>query len=302
MISKLNIGLFISIFIIICLIIYFPTYQPFSPFNNAWDGFSLLYKNSSGIVDNPSQLSKINGILILPVQIKPNNLNLYYLNSFLNRGGTLIIVGNGSNVNYLLNGIGSSIYTYNYTVLDNVFNYNSPLFPLAIFNSSKIVLFSTSYLKNGNTLANTSFFSYIKLKNNVTYGPFSVISEQSIGKGEVIVISDQYFFTNYLIRINNHNNIELLKLKKYYIATFLLPQLPQYKMKLLILNISEIFNYPYVQVLIFALLFLISSIIYNIYPSSKEINYPKIADLIREHPDWDEKILRKILEERNNEA
>ena len=303
MINKVNIGLLAFIFLMISLIAYLPSYQPFSPFNPGWDGLSSIYKNSSGIVSNPSQLKNLEGCLVIPQpETMPNKQEIRYMKGFLERGNTIFIAGKGPIVNSMLRGLGSSIYTYNATVLDRVFHYRSKLFPIAFTsNSTKIVLFSTSYLENGVALANTSFLSYVN-DSGVKYGPFSVASQQRIGKGKIIVVSDSYFLTNYLMRFKgNLAFFKGLADGRYYLATFLLPQSPQYRAKLFILKVSRLFALPYVQVLVIAALFLVSALIYGVQETAK-LNYPEITEMLREHPDWDESIIKRIIEEKKGET
>jgi hypothetical protein len=288
------------------LISYLPNYQPFSPFNNAWDGISFLYKNSLGLITSSSNLNFNGAIIIINPENIPTNTDIKNLKEFLNKGNEVIITGYGNNVNYLIKSLGGNITTYNNTIYDDVFNYKSNSFIIALSNGSKLILFYTSYLKNGYPLANTSFFSYIKNSSGNSYGPFVVASYETINNGKLIVIADPYFFTNYIIDLGNNYNffLNLTNGKRYYIATFLQKETPYLYLKEKITLLSSFISQTYMQFIIISSLFVVSLIFYNISEVSRDkVNISTdINKIMKEHPDWDIEIVKKILEEKNNEA
>ena len=305
MISKINIGLIMFIFVMLILISYFPNTQPFSPFNNGWNGISSLYKNSSGLITSSSMLN-FNGVLVIVNPEKmPTNKDIQNLNNFLKNGNEIIIFGDGNLVNGLIKLLGGNIITNNEIVYDDIFNYKSNIFPLALTNNKeKLVLFYTSYLNNGTPIANTSFFSYIKNGSNLIYGPFTVSSEEYINKGKIIVISDPYFILNYVFNLGNNQKFffNLTNGEKYYIATFLQNETPYLFLKIQINNLSKFISQLYMQIILLSTFFIASIFVYSLKEEAKVNNSYNINKIMKEHPDWDKNLINEILEEKNNES
>jgi hypothetical protein len=303
-ISRFNIGLIAFLFIMLITINCMPDFQMLSPYNPNWDGISLLYKNSSGLITSSSSLNFNGVLLIINPEKMPSNTDIKNLKVFLNNGNEIIISGYGNYVNYLIRSLGGNITTYNSTVYDDVISYKSNVLPIALLNGSKLIFFYTSYLKNGYPLANTSFFSYIKNGSHDIYGPFVAVSKEKINKGELIVIADPYFFTNYVITLGDNYNffLNLTNGKKYYIGTFLQKMTPYQYFKEKLVLISNFISQTYMQLILIPSLFILSFIFYNMKREEKVNKLVDLNKIMKEHPDWDIEIVKKILEEKNNEA
>ncbi|MGC8573828.1 MAG: hypothetical protein ACP5L0_07550, partial [Caldisphaera sp.] len=136
------------------------------------------------------------------------------------------------------------------------------------------------------------------------YGPFVAVSKEKINKGELIVIADPYFFTNYVITLGDNYNffLNLTNGKKYYIGTFLQKMTPYQYFKEKLVLISNFISQTYMQLILIPSLFILSFIFYNMKREEKVNKLVDLNKIMKEHPDWDIEIVKKILEEKNNEA
>ena len=207
----------IALVIILTIVVwFFPSNEDFRTENPFWNGTRDISSSYpalplESLSDLPSSPQGTTLILIPYLDFIPAELET--LNSFVTKGGTLILADDYGYGNQILEYLGLKARFSRQTLLDPLVNYKNKNFP-RIFrlkpgsltsNVESLVFNHATCLGNvetGNTLALSSLFSFLDLNGNQTRdtdeptGPLPVISQHNLGSGQIVLISDPSIFIN----------------------------------------------------------------------------------------------------------
>ncbi len=185
---------------------------PFSPFNNAWDGYSKAVE----CLKPSTSLRQFNAVVLI-VEEEPSSGLVNELRRFLEGGGLLVVAGNrGVYVNALLRGLGVNASLGESVITDDFVNVNNnPRLPLALVvnhtypftNITVIALDDAVPLNPGNLTVVAETLSSSMAGG--FRGPFPVIAMGKAYNGVIIVASSPAILMNTLL--NFTGNGELLK-------------------------------------------------------------------------------------------
>jgi len=219
----------LTIALVILLIItiwFFPSNEDFRVENPFWNGtrdVSASYPALplQSLADLPPSPQGATLILIPYLNCTPAELG--QLNSFVNRGGTLVLADDYGHGNQILEYLGLRVRFSGQTLLDPLVNYKNKQFPKIIHlkpsplthNTQSLVFNHATSLANvatANTLALSSSFSFLDLNGNRIWeegeptGPLPVISHHSLGSGQVILVADPSLFINSMETIEGNDS------------------------------------------------------------------------------------------------
>jgi hypothetical protein len=294
---------------ILYIINYLPSVQVFGDINPYWNGLSLLKSKLNAIrLTTYSSLPTFGQdfVLIIIGPQKPfYEEEIDNIERFLNNGGLLILADNFGSGNQLLNGLGLDARFGNQTVNDPVFNFGNSLILRgfsSIQNLKNLSLYYSTYLildSKHDLIASTSVFSYIKINNTEKFGPFPVVASINYGKGKIILIATPYIWVNSFI--NEGDNAKLL----YFLIqnrTAILDVLHWEADALTYLKEYAYLLYSAISTSLIKYIILVGCIAFIFLFKIKENNMlaksNELERIIKENPDWDIDLLRKIKEER----
>jgi hypothetical protein len=197
----------------------FPSAQDFMLYNTMWNG---VRQTTNDLHTQPiTSLQPINQpdsnkILISIPYIQYNSGDMQELKTFLDDGGTLMLMDDFGYGNSVLEYLQVDCRFSGTALLDPLFCYKNQRFPeITDFNSTavtanvkEVVLnHATGLLNTGGTelLASSSTSSYLDTNGNEIWdssepkGPFPVAVKMSFGKGELIVVSDPSILINSMV-------------------------------------------------------------------------------------------------------
>lgn len=194
------------------------------PYNYDWDGGSdlrtTLGANASVEVTQSSAVYETvppaDTVAVVPApEGGYGETDRARLASFVSQGGTLVIASETNETNDLLARLGVTARIDGTPVRDDQRNYRSPAFPRAddvrddsrVRDVDALTLNHGTVLEPGNAtaLVNTSQLAYLDANrnerpdDNETFDAFPVAAVESVGAGEVIVVSDGSVFTNAML-------------------------------------------------------------------------------------------------------
>jgi hypothetical protein len=189
----------------------------FSRYNTGWNGtstfFSDLDRHHVTMVNDPGELSSYRNntllILIAPSR-KPSDAQLTAYRAFLERGNTLFLADDFGSGDAILRGLGSRIMILegNLSSIDR--EYADP-YTITVYrrangsiatHAATLVLNRPAALDGGDPLFMTSLLSWIdengdkRINADELMGQFPVMSEEQIGNGRLVVLSDPSIFIN----------------------------------------------------------------------------------------------------------
>lgn len=195
----------------------------FAPFNPDWEGASELRETAeTGGADtviateiDRYESGEANGTVafVLAPDARSQSERAA-MRAFAERGGRLVVATDDPDAgNQLLAGLGVDVGVAGPSLRDEYEHLHGPAFPVttsaadhdAVRNTTGLALNYGTALEVGDDarpLANTSTFSYLDLDGSGDPGPGEelaarpVVASQSIGEGEVIVVSDPSAFIN----------------------------------------------------------------------------------------------------------
>ena len=209
----------ITIAVIILLMItvwFFPSNEDFRVENPFWNGIRDISANYpvlplESLSDLPS--SPQGRTLILIPYLKYTTVELEQINSFVNRGGRLVLADDYGHGNQILEYLGLRTRFSRETLLDPLLNYKNKQFPKIthlepspltsdieslVFNHAT----SLANVATVNTIALSSPFSFLDLNGNGMWedgeptGPLPVITCHNLGNGQIILVADPSLFIN----------------------------------------------------------------------------------------------------------
>jgi len=204
-----------------------PIADPYYTANTEWNGTSELVREGfiPLSVDLVRSLSQSNPSLLMVIaptrQFTQSEANS--IRDYVERGGLLVLADNFGSGNGLLKLLNVSIRFDNKTLVDTLFYYKQPIFPLAIHMPSSEFLNGTNELvlnspvtlnvtseDNVRILASSSPFSFIDSNQNgekdpgEPSGPFPVLAELRLGQGGVLLFTSPASFTNSMISLSDN--------------------------------------------------------------------------------------------------
>jgi uncharacterized membrane protein len=203
--------------IVLIIAVWFsPSNEDFRMENPFWNGTRdigtsypvLPMESLSELPDSPQGAT-----LILIPYLNCTTTELEQLNSFVVRGGRLVLADDYGRGNHILEYLGLRARFSGEALLDPLVNYKNKQFPrifhlepspLTSHNESLVFNHATSLanVTTVNTLALSSPFSFLDLNDSGMWeegepmGPLPVISHHNLGNGQVILVADPSLFIN----------------------------------------------------------------------------------------------------------
>lgn len=198
----------------------------FGFYNPSWEGTSELQQQADTVgadpqvILNTSAYTKVEPNETVAVILSPEQTysptEQRRIQRFVRQGGTLVVADDfGTQTNSFLRSLGASTRIEGSLLQDEQRNYRSPALPVAtnVTNTSmtenveQLTLNHGSVLQAGNAtvIVRSSEFSYLdqnrnsELDQNETVASRPVVTNESIGQGQIIVASDASLFINSMI-------------------------------------------------------------------------------------------------------
>ncbi|MCC6050229.1 MAG: GldG family protein [Thermofilum sp.] len=189
----------------------YPVNADFSPDNLYWNGMSSL-KDLGAVAASLAEacaLDPSEHALLLVGPSKPfTEADARAVESFLARGGLVVVADDFGTANQLLEAIGAPVRLTGSLLADPLFNLGAPQLPLAFWGGRRLALnyattVNASACGECGILAESSAFSYLNLNGRrdpgEPVGPFPVAVELRYGAGKLVVISDSSLFINSML-------------------------------------------------------------------------------------------------------
>ncbi len=261
----------LSIVLVIILTIvawFFPSNEDFRAENPFWNGTEDISSNYSATpLESLSDLPPLpqGSTLILIPYLEFTPAELGELNSFVTKGGTLVLADDYGHGNQILEHLGLKVRFSGQILLDPLSNYKNKWFPRishiisspVTSNIENLVLNHATCLidvETSDVLALTSSFSFLDLNGNQAWddgeptGPLPVISQHNLGSGKIILISDPSIFINSMETIESNytliQNIAAITTSELLIDQSHLPPSNLHQAKSLLASIRELFTTP----------------------------------------------------------
>ncbi len=199
------------------------TTAEFSRYNTGWNGtsdlFATLEERGAVFVTDPQQLDGVTGGLLLVIapdtKFTPEEGERY--RRFVTSGNTLLVADDFGTGNTLLSGLDTEIrfIVRNLSSMDratgdpgSVIGYPSGNHTL-LSGVGRVVLDRPSALEKGDPLIRTSMLSWLDAggKKGVEFGKYVVMSEDRIGAGELLALSDGSVFINGMLRTGENSRL-----------------------------------------------------------------------------------------------
>jgi hypothetical protein len=287
--NLLIITIVITIIISLACISIFPSLQDFMAYNSLWNGLrdSLveLKANTVGTLQGINQPDSKKILISIPY-IQYNNDDLAQIKTFVDNGGTLLLMDDYGYGNSVLEYLNVNARFSGSSLLDPLFCYRNQWFPRVMdFSSSivttnvhSIVLNHATILNNieyNQVLAWSSGSSYLDTNGNQSWdknepvGPLPIAAKIRSGAGTIILLSDPSILINSMIdnmQFKDDNMIFIenalepeIKQEPVLVDTGHMVQDPMELAKIKLNEIENILSQPYVVLGIVSLLFILSS-------------------------------------------
>jgi hypothetical protein len=189
----------------------------FSRYNTGWNGtsqfFSGLDRQSVTDISDPAQLTpyRTNALLLIIAPRHPaTGQETAAYRAFLDRGNTIMLSDDFGSGNSILRQIGSGIFIGpgNLSSIDREYTdpYSVVVYRAAntslVRSVSRLVLNRPAPLEGGDVLFVTSILSWIdtngdrRINSDEVMGKFAVMAKETVGTGELVVLSDPSIFIN----------------------------------------------------------------------------------------------------------
>jgi hypothetical protein len=190
----------------------YPVNADFSLENPYWNGMSAL--KGAGLAAGLAEACSLDPrehALLLVGPSKPFTAgDARAVESFLARGGLVVVADDFGTANQLLEAIGAPVRLTGSLLADPLFNLGALQLPLAFWSGRKLALnYATTVNASAcgacKILAESSAFSYLDLNLNGKHdagepvGPFPVAVELRYGAGKLVVVSDSSLFINSML-------------------------------------------------------------------------------------------------------
>jgi len=283
--SVLIITVLITLVVSLMCISLFPSVQDFMNYNTTWNGVrhSLNALNADAVdsVQNlPAPIN--NSILITIPYMQYNNSDLEDLKTFVNNGGTLMVMDDYGFGNSILEYLNVDCRFSGAVLLDPFFCYKNQLFPeITDFSPSiskdvKLVVMNHATalinVAKSDVAAWSSSSSFLDTNDNGTLnkgelqGPLPVAARLNFGGGTIILVSDPSLIINSMLgRDNNLLFVTQLIGPKaqtgyVFVDTSHVVKLPMDITKAKFATFKQILSQPYLLVGIVFIIFMFTSI------------------------------------------
>jgi hypothetical protein len=189
----------------------------FSRYNTGWNGtsqfFSNLDRHRFTEISDPAQLATYRNnalLLVIAPGHSPTSPEIAAYRNFLEQGNTILLADDFGTGREILEGLESRITVLpgNLSSVDRAYADSYSVVVYRVTNTSPLqrvttlVLNRPAPLEGGTPLMVTSIMSWIdangdrRINSNEMLGKFSVIAQDDIGRGSLVVLSDPSIFIN----------------------------------------------------------------------------------------------------------
>jgi len=204
---------------------------PYGPYNEEWDGGQTLRTTAGASAeltvatstDRYGEIRTNGSLAVVLAPGEPADASAARVQSFVSRGGTLVVAGERPNAtNAYLEAVGSSVRVDGRQLRDDQNNYRSPRLPVAtnvsgheltdgvgsvtLNDGTALDLVGGSFGERDVTpLVNSSSIAYLDSNGNGTFdagepfGSLPVATVEPEGEGRIVVVSDPSVFTNAML-------------------------------------------------------------------------------------------------------
>ncbi|MFN3384829.1 MAG: DUF4350 domain-containing protein [Archaeoglobaceae archaeon] len=283
--QEILIALAISFFVLLLLIYFVPSGEDLDLRNPYWNGM----KNFSAVATKSLEIESSKALLIV-ANGDFSKEEVEKIRRFVEEGGLLVVANEFGDSNSLLDGLGLKARFNGSMICDRIFKYRSKELPIAFSNDLILILNKATFIEGEvKEIAKTSDFSFL-CENELISGPFVVAGEVQYGKGKVLLISDSSIFTNSMLSLGNNSDF----LEKIFDREVLVyakrSALSDAKDFVEFLMSSPEFRYSYIVLL---------SLIFLRFGKRRK-REGELEKVVRENPDWDKELLRRLENERAN--
>lgn len=206
---------------------FYPSNEDFRTDNPFWNGANNL--SSSCPVQSLQSLSDLPSspegtTLIMVPYLEYTSGELEKLESYIAKGGTLVLADDYGHGNQILESFGLTMRFAGQTLLDPLINYKNKMFPriadlkpqTILGNTENLVLNHATALVNvssADTLAQSSHFSFLDQNENgnweeeETTGPLPVISIHNFGSGRILLLADPSLLINSMMEMEGNRSL-----------------------------------------------------------------------------------------------
>ena len=207
------------VFILTIMVWLFPENEDYRVDNPSWNGFedmkSIALGSPLGSLSDLPDLPHDSTLILIPyLDFTINELN--QINSFVIRGGTLVLADDYGHGNQVLEYLGLSVRFSGYSLIDPWVCYSNHWFPRIthiipsyVTTDIESLLFNHATclinVETSDVLALSSVFSFIDsngneyLDDDESSGSHAVISLHDLGNGRIVLISDPSIFLNSML-------------------------------------------------------------------------------------------------------
>jgi len=310
---------------ILAIVVAIPPSEDFEPGNVYWNGLSSFLTLTNATFINSTQklqtvLDPSNVVLFIIAPDKNfSQEQLQIIRSFVERGGTLVLMDELGSINPILSNLSIGIRVDGHPLLDTLFYYSSWKLPKIInivnseitSNVSSIATNLPSALviedeENVKVLAYSSAFSFLDLNYDGNpspedpIGPFPVMAQVSFYKGKVIVISDSDLFINSMIGLGDNEKLlmNIVNKKNVIVDNSVWKESLNSYIRAKVLDFYAFLLKPELK---YSLVIGISALLFNSlrkHEVVEEIN--ELTEVLKRNPRWNQKVLKQIFEERRH--
>jgi len=213
-----------TILLVVLAAWFLPLDEDFRVENPLWNGLKKL--NTSFPVQSLESFASLpltsrGTTLILVPYLNLTSGELEQLNSYIKEGGRLILADDYGHGNQILEYLGLEARFSGEVLVDPLINYKTEYFPkiihfksdpLTINMESLVLNHATSLVNTGDdtNIALSSSFSFLDRNENETYeddeiaGPLPVISRETFGDGQLVLVADPSLFINSMSAIDEN--------------------------------------------------------------------------------------------------
>jgi len=246
-IRKLSVMITFVAVMLAVLVWCYPTNSDFKSENPSWNG-------ARDFLDDfrVSPLSSLNALSVAPQEstllvipyMEFTTSDLKILENYVNSGGKLVVMDDYGFGNDILEHLKIETRFTGNQLMDTLFNYENENFPKivnfvtepATSEIENLVFNHATSLENAphdNIIAWSSYFSFLDENQNGEYdegepeGPFPVIANFQIGKGELVLISDPSILINSMLEMgDNRRFLENIVQGQIFLDQSHLPEVP----------------------------------------------------------------------------
>lgn len=246
-IRKLSLMITLVAVMLAVLVWCYPTNSDFKSENPSWNGardfidnFRVSPLTSLDVLSDASQESTL---LVIPY-MEFTTSDLKILENYVSSGGKLVVLDDYGFGNDVLEHLKSETRFTGNQLLDTLFNYENENFPKIVNFVSEsatteignLVFNHATSLENvpqDNIIAWSSYFSFLDENQNGGYdegepeGPFPVIANFQMGKGELVLVSDPSILINSMLEMDdNRQFLENIVGGQIFLDQSHLPEVP----------------------------------------------------------------------------